>query len=126
MENSRDNAIGLRTTSAASTNEQVVWQYKVELGISVGLSRATSSKHETSHDLYLRVSYIHRLSSMNVPFNETFGQCVVAIEIGFLCMGLIVTVFSAYAYHRANTVRMASAKRDGINESKYTVGFYVI
>lgn len=59
-------------------------------------------------------------------FQWTFGRCAVAIEIGFLCMGLIVTVFSAYAYHRANTVRMASAKRDGINESKYTVGFYVI
>ncbi|KAI6126504.1 MFS general substrate transporter [Pisolithus sp. B1] len=49
-----------------------------------------------------------------------------AIEIGFLCMGLIVTVFSVYAYHRANTSRIASAKRDGINEAKYAVGLYVI
>ncbi|KIK22519.1 hypothetical protein PISMIDRAFT_497651 [Pisolithus microcarpus 441] len=49
-----------------------------------------------------------------------------AIEIGFLCMGLIVTVFSAYAYHRANTARIAPAKRDGKDDAKYSVGFHVI
>ncbi|KAI5984054.1 major facilitator superfamily domain-containing protein [Pisolithus albus] len=49
-----------------------------------------------------------------------------AIEIGFLCMGLIVTIFSAYAYHRANRARSAPAKRDGKDDAKYTVDFYVI
>ncbi|KAI5990302.1 MFS general substrate transporter [Pisolithus orientalis] len=49
-----------------------------------------------------------------------------AIEIGFLCMGMIVTAFSAYAYHRANTARIARAKRDGINEAKYAVDIYAI
>ncbi|KAI6143730.1 MFS general substrate transporter [Pisolithus tinctorius] len=49
-----------------------------------------------------------------------------AIEIGFLCMGMIVTAFSAYAYHRANTARIARAERDGISEAKYAVDIYVI
>ncbi|KAI6100921.1 MFS general substrate transporter [Pisolithus croceorrhizus] len=49
-----------------------------------------------------------------------------AVEIGFLCMGLIVTVFSVYAYRRANTARISSAQRDGINDAKYAVGLYVI
>ncbi|KAI6045456.1 MFS general substrate transporter [Pisolithus marmoratus] len=49
-----------------------------------------------------------------------------AIEIGFLCMGLVVTVFSAYTYHRANTARISHARRDDINEAKYVVDLYVI
>ncbi|KAI6041662.1 MFS general substrate transporter [Pisolithus marmoratus] len=49
-----------------------------------------------------------------------------AIEIGFLCMGLIVTVLSAYAYHRANTARIAHASTDGISGAKYAVDLYVI
>ncbi|KAI6041667.1 MFS nicotinic acid transporter Tna1 [Pisolithus marmoratus] len=49
-----------------------------------------------------------------------------AIEIGFLCMGLIVTVLSAYAYHRANTARIAHARRNGISDAKYAVDLYVI
>ncbi|KAI6126502.1 MFS general substrate transporter [Pisolithus sp. B1] len=54
------------------------------------------------------------------------GGNVVALEIGFLCMVLIVAVFTVYAYHRANTARIASAKRDEINEAGYAVGLYVI
>ncbi|KAI6120136.1 major facilitator superfamily domain-containing protein [Pisolithus croceorrhizus] len=49
-----------------------------------------------------------------------------ALEIGFLCMVLIVAVFTVYAYHRANIARIASAKRDEINETEYAVGLYVI
>ncbi|KAI6045453.1 MFS general substrate transporter [Pisolithus marmoratus] len=49
-----------------------------------------------------------------------------AIEIGFLCTGLIVAVFSAYAYHRANTARIARAMRDEMNEAKRVVDLYVI
>ncbi|KAI6045457.1 MFS general substrate transporter [Pisolithus marmoratus] len=49
-----------------------------------------------------------------------------AIEIGFLCMGLIVTVLSAYAYHRANTARIAHARRNGISDAEYAVDLYVI
>ncbi|KAI6134220.1 MFS nicotinic acid transporter Tna1 [Pisolithus thermaeus] len=54
------------------------------------------------------------------------GGNVVALEIGFLCMVLIVAVFTVYAYHRANIARIASAKRDEINETEYAVGLYVI
>ncbi|KAI6041660.1 MFS general substrate transporter [Pisolithus marmoratus] len=49
-----------------------------------------------------------------------------AIEIGFLCTGLIVAVFSAYAYRRANTARIARAMRDEMNEAKRVVDLYVI
>ncbi|KAI6041665.1 MFS general substrate transporter [Pisolithus marmoratus] len=48
-----------------------------------------------------------------------------AIEIGFLCMGLVMTLLSAYAYHRANTAKIAHAKRDGRSGAN-AVDLYVI
>ncbi|KAI6041663.1 MFS general substrate transporter [Pisolithus marmoratus] len=49
-----------------------------------------------------------------------------AVEIGFLCMGLIVTICLAYAYHRINTARIVHARMDGRSGAKYAVDLYVI
>ncbi|KAI6141904.1 MFS general substrate transporter [Pisolithus tinctorius] len=49
-----------------------------------------------------------------------------ALEIGFMCMGLIATVVATYVYHRANVSRIVRAKREGINEAEYAADLYAI
>ncbi|KAI5990303.1 MFS general substrate transporter [Pisolithus orientalis] len=49
-----------------------------------------------------------------------------ALEIGFMCMGLIAAVAATYVYHRANVSKIVRAKREGMNETEYAADLYTI